>query len=40
MQEKQRTQTENQKHSGEPVDKLVSAIGEFIRSRPNPSSAA
>jgi hypothetical protein len=40
MQEHLRIQTENQKHFDQRVDKLVSAIGEFIRSRPNPSSAA
>jgi hypothetical protein len=39
-QEHLRIQTENQKHFDQRVDKLVSAIGEFIRSRPNPSSAA
>jgi hypothetical protein len=34
MQEHLRMQTENQKHFDQRVDKLVSAIGEFIRSRP------
>jgi hypothetical protein len=33
-QENLRMQTENQKHFDQRVDKLVSAIGEFIRSRP------
>lgn len=40
MQENLRIQTENQKYFDERVDKLVSVIGEFVRSRPSPSSPA
>jgi hypothetical protein len=40
MQDNLRILVENQKHFDQRVDKLVSAIGEFIRSRPNPSPAA
>ena len=40
MQDNLRILVENQQHFDQRVDKLVSAIGEFIRSRPNPSSAA
>jgi hypothetical protein len=39
MQDNLRILVENQKHFDQRVDKLVSAIGEFIRSRPNPSPA-
>jgi hypothetical protein len=39
MQDNLRILVENQKHFDQRVDKLISAIGEFVRSRPNPSPA-
>jgi hypothetical protein len=40
MQDNLRILVENQKHFDQRVDKLVSAIGEFIRTRDNPSPLA
>ena len=40
MQDNLRIVVENQKYFDDRVDKLVSAIGEFVRSRDNPSPMA